>query len=818
MNNKSTRKTTKTSILNMTVPGKAHFTNFYEFNLHEDPVAFMRHVATMPELDYICVKASPNYHSYIADVPCGFDIETTTIKTQETVKKTNKDGSVTEKVIFPTVNGYMYIWQFTFGDMVVYGRNWAEFLFCINTIQQRYPELGVEEVATPYFTKGGSARVRHTKTARSVIMWIANAGFEFQYISKLKFNGKPIINGVFADGARSPLKVDISTTNRPSAFVVYDALRVGSLSLKSLAKDYCTTQKAVGDLDYSKPRNSMTTLTDTEMGYCRNDVVILNEWGRYYLDAYVKQCKFAPMTQTGIVREAIRQEFKRTKFDPFELRSMFPDNVCDYVRIREMLYRGGRTGSNVYLTGQEIENVCGKDFTSSYPAVMLQEKFPMQKFKDVNADLSQIKTRDDFNKFIEQFKGTDTCFYIKAKFKNIHVTTPHAVESIAKTEEFYQNNQNKIVTREQCTIVEDNGKIRSAGYMTVMLTDLDYDVYNRFYTWTEMEVYEFKTSVYAFLPEYITNVIKHFYKMKATLKRSGLDGTVEYVLAKAMVNACYGLMVQKINFDSYGFDIEKGWFKTELEYDQMQEKYMKEVGLGVYAFNKDGSTPSKVKYLMSPFQGVWVTSWARYRLYEAIEATSEDCIYTDTDSVYYRNHDAHEDWFTDWNDKITDMNKSLFGADFNDLGDLGTFDPVVIKGVDDNGKKVKSEFYTFKTLGAKRYFKFDKFGNCEQTVAGLPKHALLDSYEEKYKGMERHELCKIIMNEFKSGLLLDMSVSDKLTSRYNDQRHSDTVVDEAGNSEVMTSESSIALYEIPFELKVDDYYKALVLHLAGVVM
>ena len=816
------------SILTMVTPNKTEMQNIHEFNVHVDPVAFAKHVGNMPDLTYTQVKRSPNYHDYVADVECGFDIETTTVK--ESVKKMVKvaknvpvnvfyDNTLNcefntvyeeeERTIYPHVYAYMYIWQFTFMDMVVYGRTWDEWLFVLNTIQNRYPELGTTtKTIGKYGKKKCSVRKR-------VIMWIANAGFEFQFICKLNYNNNPIVNDVFADGNRTPLNVGISTNNNPDAFTIHDALRVGSPSLKNLAKDYCVTQKMVGDLDYDVLRNSQTTLTDSEMGYCRNDVVILNEWARFYLDCYVKGNKFAPMTQTGIPRQAVKEQFIATGYDSDELRSLFPPTVGQYLEVRGYLYRGGRVGSNPEETGKIQYDVFSRDFTSSYPACILQCMFPMKPFKPDKTKVGCTNT-DEFNEYVDGLNHK-VCWYAKIRFKNVIATTAHSVESISKLIEYGENNCNKLKTRKQCVIVEDNGKVRACQTMTVMLTDLDYDVYRRFYRWDEIEVLEMMISEYDYLPEYITSVVKHFYKRKAELKRQGLDGTVEYVQAKQIVNAIYGMMCQKINLDNFGFDPNNGWTHTKVTTPtDMQLVYMQAVGLGQFAYDKSGKHKTRPKYLMSPYHGVWVCAWARHRLYDAIWECGSDCLYTDTDSIYFVNGEKHFKWFDEWNEKIENMNRQLFGADFDSLGDLGTFDPVVIKGTDDKGNKIKSEKFTFKTLGAKRYLKYDEYGNVEQTVAGLPKKALQNKIKSEHPEFTKMEIAEEMMREFKDGMIMEIGLSDKKTTRYNDEPHSSTVTDPEGHTEVMHSESSVAIYEIPFKLKVEDWYKALILYLAGV--
>ena len=141
----------------------------------------------------------------------GFDIETTNVEQGE-------------KHL-----AFMYHWQFGIANgnqgFIMMGRTWAEFLDFFGQLEAFY-DLG--------------------KLTR-LISWIANTGFEFQFIRKY-FEWDP--EDFFAREERHPLKV------RTGGFEFHEALTISGGSLAQLAKEYTTTQKLVGDLDYSIPRNT----------------------------------------------------------------------------------------------------------------------------------------------------------------------------------------------------------------------------------------------------------------------------------------------------------------------------------------------------------------------------------------------------------------------------------------------------------------------------------------------------------------------------------------------------------------------------------
>lgn len=752
--------------------------------------------------DRICVKHGKRMSEYLQCIPAGFDIETTTVNN----------------------HGYMYIWQMAFGDFIIYGRTWQEWLDFMAEIETHY-DLGTKRT---YSTSGEL----HESTTY-IMVWIANLGFEFQFIGKKKnSHGLPLVREVFADNMRRPLSVKACFTDKLETygFIFRDALRVGSLSLASLAKDYCTTQKMVGDLDYSIIRNRFTSLDDKEIGYTRNDVVILQEWATWFFEAYVKTVHFNPMTKTGIIREAVKQECKewcaKNPGGGYKLWLNMP-SFWEYQHTITWLFRGGYTHSNFRLTNIVNEHVHGYDFTSSYPAVMLQETYPVTQFQKVK---SVNEITPGTQQMLEALTAQGKAFWADIRFYGVRAKTTHSIEQIYKIHEFSQY-KSHAATVKACGILPDNGRILCAGYFTVTLNELDFDVYKDFYEWDEMEVLNISTADKGPLPEFLTKVVKYFYKQKNKLKKQGLDDTAAYVVAKQMVNGLYGLCVQKIHFDTVGFNDSDGWFTSKPDLndkDQLQQAkdtYIKEIGDLEYINMHD--MPKRV---LNPFYGIWITSHARRRLLKAVRAVNEDSIYCDTDSIYLINNDKHKAYFDAWNAAIIELNKKLFGNDFSDLGDLGTFDPVEIKGTDHEGKKVKSTEYTFKTLGAKRYIKWDIFDNVECTIAGLPKkamsekaiaalngitsqnYAMMVDYAKKMyrQNTPKSKVREFIVNQFTDGMNADGFESLKKRAIYNDDFHAEMVVDAQGHKDMMAEDSSICIVDTEFSMSLEEFYKDLV--------
>lgn len=763
-----------TNILELELPEKQEMKVKKEcFASDKAVVSLMIKSTTFREKDWILVKNINGNREYIAPIPMGFDIETTT--------KNEKS--------------YMYIWQLSFGNFVIYGRTWEEWFDVMEQIERHF-KLGTTKTET---TRNGKTYQNTTK--RRILFWIANLGFEFQFFArKLNKYGRFILQNEFSDKRRSPLYVELTFLDRDdSGFIVYDSNRVANNSLESTAKNYCVTQKAVGDLDYDKPRNSQTPLTKEELGYCRNDVVTLNEWARFYLKAYAKTVHFAPMTKTGIIRKAVEQQYEiyseEDKSVKYKLKRMHPV-FAQYVKMIQYLYRGGFTHANIQLANKLLEKVKGFDFTSSYPAVLLQCLYPMSEFKCLFTDETP-KTLKHIQKYIDD---KQICFYGDFEFENIEATTSHSIEQIYKTHEHRFFNGNDRITAEQCGMLIDNGRIRRANKMTVTLTDVDLEVYKMFYKWEKVTVSNFYIARYGKLPKYITDVVKTFYKKKSLLKKQGKQGDSSYSFAKEMVNSIYGLMVQQIHFDETGFNQQDGWYhetlhiNNELEAEDMQKKYKKEL------FDRR----EEVKKPTLPQWGIWCTSWARFRLLKFVYKVNEDCVYCDTDSIYLLHEEKHRHLFEEWNNEITELNKELFGDDFEYLGDLGTFDPVALEWKDEEGNKHESFEYSFKTLGAKRYIKFDD-NAIETTIAGLKKNALYKKAKKETDGTHE-EICKRIVELFNDGMTIAETETFKLMPKYNDEPHSEWITDEFGNTELMNEDSSVTLVNVDFTMNLNATY------------
>lgn len=723
--------------------------------------------------------------SYISTIAMAFDIETTSIMSNEECR------------------GYMYIWHFAVEDLVVRGRTWDEFIDFTNVLVKHY-HLGERTMKRPDGTD--------KKCFYEARIWIANLSFEFNFFHRYFDFAK---NGVFAKKMKQPI-----TASTVSGLLFQDALALTNTSLAKIPKIYnLPTQKLKGDLDYSKIRNTATPLvswvdadgnTRSESDYCINDVGVLIEFSRTLKAMYTDNGYSIPTTATSFLRKDVKalydydMHLNDKQYDrnaTVNFMKLFPQTLGEFELVQNRLFRGGYTHTNVIHTGRtftEADHVNGVDFTSSYPAVILQKDYPMAPF-----------TPYIFNS-IDEIINSGRPVYGKFVFHKLRATTSHSIESYSKLSEYIDNNSNLNRAMADCgKLILDNGKIRYAHKATMYLTDVDLRLFKLYYEWDSVEIYDTKVSEYGRLPHYLLFMVIYYYSKKQNLKAQGRDGTTEYKLAKAMVNAAYGMMCEHLHVvDNIKYS-DGNWFETDRPTSDQaaQEAFEKEVFGDVTAINNGYKAPKKC---LSPYWGVWVTAYARENLLNMVWQINEDVIYCDTDSIYMCNFDKHIDKITSWNLYIEQLNNWWIDnkynnvyqdkADINVFRDLGAFDRLL--GSD---KDTTPQYYTrFKALGAKRYLKEAWHGNTlevEQTIAGLPKTSLT-----KYASIIGKDPFEI----FEDKLTIPAEFVGKNAHTYNEKTHSDTITDYMGNTVQMQELSSIGIYPIGFSLSMTSDYLTLI--------
>ena len=120
----------------------------------------------------------------------------------------------------------------------------------------------------------------------------------------------------------------------------------------------------------------------SEKHYIENDTLAGVECIQKTMDSLGKRIYSIPYTATGIVREGFLKE-GRAHQAHLSFNQISPD--FEVYHILEKVFHGGFTHANRYMLDTTIEgDIDAYDFASSYPYVMLAEKYPMEKFRSWN--------------------------------------------------------------------------------------------------------------------------------------------------------------------------------------------------------------------------------------------------------------------------------------------------------------------------------------------------------------------------------------------------------------------------------------------------
>lgn len=637
-------------------------------------------IKALPKLKKNDFKGN-NKGDYYYNHPVSFDIETSSFYSHDDRH---------EKTAI------MYIWQFCIDDIVVTGRTW-----------QQFHALMIRLVFWLELNEN-----------RKMIIYVHNLSYEFQFIRKLFTWSK-----VFA---LEPRKVCYAVT---SFFEFRCSYLLSGYSLDNLAKAYNLHVKKLHTLDYKKIRTPITKMSDDEIAYCINDVLVVCEYIKMKIEQYSNVASI-PLTSTGEVRKEARkkvlhpEKHNRLSKAGYKIQNNFiMQDEKEYLTCRQA-FQGGFTHANAFEVGEKISDVSSYDFTSSYPYVMLSERFPMSKGKYI-----EFPTNSQYLKDNETFL-TIACiemFHVKQK---LTYDNPISLSRVTKPKQAIVNN-GRVVAMEH-------------GYM--FITNIDLDVYKEFYDFTYRVIYYYRYRK-EYLPKEYIELILEYYNKKTTLK--GVQGKeIEYMHAKQKLNSLYGMMVT--NPLRPEIVLENEWSVKELDINEALDRY----------------NNSKTRFTFYPW-GVFVTAYARRNLFTGIKEFGNDYIYSDTDSLKVRNHEKHLQYIEEYNKETQRKLKmmcSFYGIDYNV--------PKTVKGVPKplGVWDFEGTYSHFKTLGAKRYL-YDIDGDLHITVSGIRKsngQKYLSKFDDPYK-------------EFKDGLTIPKDETGKNILTYLDTLKHGVIEDYQGN-------------------------------------
>ena len=680
---------------------------------------------------------------YYSENICAMDIETTSYK----------DGN--KKIPL------MYAWSLGIGNQIIYGREFSELdLF----FQQLQKELDLS-------------------TKNRLICYIHNLSFEFQF---LQANGFKFIH-TFAKNKRKPF-----TALSEYGIEFRDSYILSGEKLETMANNLTEhkIKKLIGNLDYSLVRHSGTPLTNKELQYLENDVQIL----LYYIEEQVSiygDINKVPLTNTQRVKKYIREKCYPTtsrakvfteKYDPnndkgitYQQWKENSEKWNDKRNFSQWIYnlkltdetyslikranRGGYVTTQTRYKNKIIKNVVSYDLNSSYPSVMVSEKYP------VSNGINVTKRVQDTDYFFHLLDLKDVGLIFDITFYDL-VLKPNSTPYLTESKCFDYNKDNSDI---------DEDKVIYSEKVSTTITDIDFKIINQVYNYSTLEIgicYRFRMG---YLPKELITSVLDLYQNKTELKDIK-EEEKNYINSKSMLNSIYGMIAQDPNLSLVTFNGEK-W-----------ESDKRENSLEIY--NEKKINKRFTYYAWSPF----LTAYARRNLFNVIVPLGSDFLYCDTDSVKFTNENKHTNLFkiyeNDLKGKIEQVSK-YHKIDYSRF--LGSKEKSKQKliGIWEKDGSYKQ----FKSLGSKQYLVELENGEMESTVSGIGKKETINYLKE----ISENNKEKMFKN-FNNSLFIPKDKTNKLVHTYINDEWEGEVVDYLGYSNKVKTGGGLFLEQIEFTL------------------
>lgn len=671
------------------------------------------------------------------DVICAFDIETTNIHKLE--------------------QSVMYAWTLAIDtDTVIAGRTWEEFTyFCerVTDILDRYH------------------RQYDTLYPPRLVLYVHNLSFEFSFLQGIyKFTAEE----VFAVDKRKVLKAAMYG----NAIELRCSYLWSNMGLKNLTAKYNVEhQKLSGEeYDYDKPRYWFTELTEQEKLYQDYDVLGVVESVKRAMELDGDDLTTIPKTSTGYVRRDIRAACQPIYG---KLKWLLP-RTLDLYKILRAAFRGGNTHANRFVVGDingsdDIElhhNIFSVDMASCYPAVLINEQYPMTPFEEIvtpNETILRRLLKHDACVMHITLEGVE----LKDPFYPVPYISHDRCQDIPIYDKVYNN---RLVKIEGCKL--DNGRVLKADRLSIAITDIDFEIIEQQYKYTSLTVNKLYRSHYGYLPQEFREVVREYFRKKTLLKGKKDElSKVLYAKTKALLNALYGMCAQDAVKEKIIYDAVEGFItksereiaawdkqhpapdKPDSEYEDMRARAWYGIRNAIFAgileeyVNKTGFLPYQ--------WGLYCTSHSRAYLERGIRYVHEQSnyldhvyfCYCDTDSIKYADHKGAPviDWGK-YNEPVREKSRKNGGVAYDEDGKeycLGVYE----------SEDMADEF---KTMGAKKYAAL--YGDeLKITIAGVGKK----SGAEYLKYRAKKDKCSPL-DEIKDGFVFPGKYYDRKEKRYKD--------------------------------------------------
>jgi len=553
---------------------------------------------------------------------------------------------------------WVYPWAVKIGNVFIYGRKPTELVLLLTILKDKYKLTDVKKIC----------------------LFIHNAQYDIQYLKHylLEYDPKTTF---FAIDNHTILCCEMV------GFRIMCSYKMTNLSLDALSKNYSQYYlKATGLINYNVTRYQDDELTADDWAYMFSDVASQYDGIRQYiLSNGYNHIYNAPMTSTGFVREDCRNESKTVNW--YKEFNKLRLSYEQYKKVRQC-FQGGVTICSYMYSGQTIRNgdllpdgqvvkLGHKDFTSSYPARQMIDYFPIS----APSDYGDIESREEF----EYLLNTYCCIFV-LYMNNVKLRSGVTAPYIASSKCIELDNPIRL-----------NGKVVTADHLSIIITELDYDIIRKQYHADSIHVSDMIIFDRGKLPEWLRNKVYKYFEGKCTLK--GVDDLL-YTKQKNRLNGIYGMTATAIIRDEYEM-CDNLWLE-KVHYNNDEEKENAERNILNKYYNSRRS--------FMPYQwAIWTTAHARRALYEMIEAVGyEYFLYCDTDSVFYISTPENEERLKRLNDRLRDQ--AIEAGAYVGTKYLGYMDD-------------EPELTAFRGLHSKCYAMIEE-NELKVVIAGIPKKAV----------------------------------------------------------------------------------------------
>lgn len=647
--------------------------------------------------------------------------------------------------------GFVYIWQVGLGGIAYYGRTWESLRDLLDTI---------DEVLT---TKG-----------LSIVCLVHNLGFEFQFMRKeIGFKGAD----TFSKGKRDILNC------RYKSIYFKDTLNYYNKKLSDLGNK-------VDGYNYNKVRHSKTELTERELKYIRNDVLILNELQREELkEKSIKQF-IKIKTAVADVKETLSNDYccmRRAAREGHIYSQGWVASIKDCT-LNEELYNdlkdafwGGYNHTGLGKLNKDLENVGSYDITSAYISAICSKYFPWGPAENITEATLRDFEAGGFYSVLKHLNKWNN----ELKYK--YLVTYKLSDLILKTGKADNILNNVNIKSIKGEFIYDR-HILSADEVIITSTLEDLNSILLFYNIEELDssfikIWRFKAYP---LPHFIIKRCLELFNKKQKLK-GDKSKKKEYNRVKTLLLSIFGLLGTDPVRDKFTFNEDGEAVKIEESTEAKLNKYNKSYRrYGYYAW------------------AIWVSAYIREIIISFIDKIGYDFVYSDSDSIKLLNKDKYKDLFSEYNKNITEEIEEVlkFYHIDTDLAKpegkyLGWF-------IDETGEE-EGIYNWFKSLGCKKYI-YIQNNELKAKCSGIKEEYLVNfllhyNYNEETNTITKvNNTLKVAFNRFRVGLLIPEELAGSLAAFYNDEEITAEVEDYNGVKEVVNSKSSICLYNTSFML------------------